>query len=232
MYIYDTIICFLVCALSLFAIIYLITILRKRYLNFRVKNLSKYIWLSIIIVYILYFACLGCYGIQMNNVSNKYSSEMFKNFDICYYSNFDGEKFVKQEAYSPLAVLANPPYTYPLVEDIFWTTRFSFTKNSTYKSRDNNDDQSIRIKENVLVIKNAKITNHFLFKRTVHEENLNRSDSQKYYYKYNINALGDESCLLMVYHNNDYFILYEVETNNLDLIIEQDVILEKLEAVI
>ncbi len=231
-------------ALSLCGIAYLISILRKRYFNLHPTNRIKWVWIAVIVSYGLTFICLGVYIHQMINIPNKYNSEMFSPFDnICDYLNLDSENFVKQDTSIPFVEpvaypSSNPfseysyPYTCPAVEEILWITRFSFEKDSTYQSTDESNKQRIHITEKVLVINHAKMLNYFLCKRTVHEEKLTYSDSENYYYKYDINTLGNGSHLLMVYHDDDYFILYEMESSDPNLVIERDVILDKLKSVI
>lgn len=242
--VYIVVLYFLVCALSLCGIVYLISILRKTYFDFYPTNRIKWVWIAVIVSHVLLFVYIGIYVHQMVNIPNKYNSEMFSPFDnICDYSNLDSESFVEQDTSIPFVEPAeypspNPwaeysyPYTCPTVEEMLWTTRFSFIKDSTYQSTDESNKQSIYITEKVLVIKNAKMLNYFLYKRTVHKEKLTYSDSEKYYYKYEINTLGNGSHLLMVYHDDDYFILYEMESPDPNLVIEKDVVLDKLKSVI
>lgn len=242
--IYVVVILIFLWALSLCGIVYLISILRKKYFDFHPTNRIKWVWIAVIVSHVLLFICIGIYVYQMVNIPNKYNSEMFSPFDnICDYSNLDSKNFVKQDTPIPFTEPAaypspNPwsqysyPYTYPAVEEILWTTRFSFEKDSTYQSTDKSNKQNIYISEKVLVINNAKILNYFLCKRTVHEEKLTYSDSENYYYKYDINTLGNGSHLLIVYHDDDYFILYEMESSDPNLVIERDVVLDKLKSVI
>ncbi len=241
---YIVVLLIFVWALSLCGIAHLISILRKEYLNLYPTNRIKWVWIAVIVSHVLLFICIGIYAYQMINIPNKYNSEMFSPFDnICDYSNLDSESFVKQDTSIPFAEPAeypspipwavySYPYTYPTVEEMLWTTRFSFEKDSTYISTDESNVQSIYIKEKVLVINNAKMLNYFLCKRTVHEEKLTYSDSENYYYKYDINTLGNGSHLLMVYHDDDYFILYEMESSDPNLTIEKDVVLNNLKSVI
>lgn len=240
--IYVVVILIFLWVLSLCGIVYLISILRKIYFDFYSTNRIKWVWIAVIVTHVLLFIGIGIYVYQMANIPIKYNSEMFSPFDnICDYSNLDSENFVKQDTSIPFAEPAaypsplpwaqySYPYTCPAVEEILWTTRFSFEKDSTYQSTDESNKQRIHIAEKVLVINHAKILNYFLYKRTVHEEKLTYADSENYYYK--INMFGNSAHLLMVYHDDDYFILYEMESSDPNFSIEKDVVLDNLKSVI
>lgn len=195
-------------ALSLAAIIYLSFNMAKK----QKPDKLKYFWIAVIALIASFLICFGYYWSQCQNLKNKYDKNVFLQVNICDYSE------LKE------ASLSNS-YMYPIVEELFSVKRVSFNRETNCK----NGDKDIYAMEKVLVIKNAKLLNRFLFNKTVNKENLEKSNSDEYMYKNTVNSVNNSSQLLLAKITDDCLVLYEIECNDINFEIDNERLLKELQ---
>lgn len=197
----------LICMISFITVAYLILNVSKK----EPVDKIKYVWVAVLTVILAFGICFGYYWHQCQNLKKTYDKDVFSKINISDYSDLD-ERNVSED------------FSSPMLEDVFYASRISYQKHSDY----NVDGEKTGINESVFVLKNTKVLSSYLYKKTIRQKNLLPSDNGEYMVSVNKNELMETSQLTLVYYQDGCLVVYEVETNTKEPIIDEEAVLELL----
>lgn len=197
----------LICIISLITVVYLILNVLKKEPTDRIK----YVWITVLTVIIAFGICCGYYWYQCQNLKNTYDKNIFTKIDISDYSDLN-------------EINISEDFSSPMLEDMLYASRISYQKHSDY----NADGKKTGINETVFVLKNTKFLSSYLYKKTVRQKKLLPSDNGEYMVSFSNDELMETSQLSLAYYQDGCLVVYELEANTKEPIIDEEAVLEVL----